>query len=174
VASRASGYARSMDLTAILSAPVRIPLRVVQGIEELTAELRQVRAVAERIDATLPTVLQAITLLTRTADSVDVTGQQIVVGGADLTEATRSQERLTRELIDGGEELTETAKVLHLDTRELIDGGEELTATAKTLHVDTRELEEAVGTVADTVEPLQGAAERVGRVTQRFSRSSSG
>jgi hypothetical protein len=32
-------------------------------------------------------------------------------------------------------------------------------------------LEEEVETVADTIEPLQGAAERVGRVTQRLSRS---
>jgi hypothetical protein len=35
------------------------------------------------------------------------------------------------------------------------------------------ELEGAVETVADTVEPLQGAVERVGRATKRLSRKPS-
>jgi hypothetical protein len=32
------------------------------------------------------------------------------------------------------------------------------------------ELEEAAETMADTMEPLQGAAERVGRITKRLTR----
>ena len=33
-------------------------------------------------------------------------------------------------------------------------------------------IEDGMETVTDTVEPLQGAAERVGRVTRRLSRTS--
>jgi ABC-type transporter Mla subunit MlaD len=156
-----------VDLTSIVLAPVRVPLRIAEGVEELVSELRQVRAVAERIDRVLPEALAAIALLTRTADSVDVTGQQIVSGGRDLTEATWTQEQRTRELIDGGEELTQVSKQLEADLEVF------RAFLPKLLEVlDTVErLEGDVETVAETIEPLQGAAERVGRVTRRLSRT---
>jgi methyl-accepting chemotaxis protein len=163
-----AGTPTGVDLTSILLAPVQLPLRAVRGIEELTAELRQVRAIAEHIDGLLPATLEAITLLTRVAESVDVTGQQIIVGGADLTDATRTQERRTRELIDGGEELTEVSKQLEADL-QIIRAA--LPRILRALDTVDR-LEEEVETVADTIEPLQGAAERVGRVTRRLSRTS--
>jgi hypothetical protein len=77
---------------------------------------------------------------------------------------------------------------MDVDTRQLIAGGERLTAVTEQLEAHMRvfrgamprvldgldtveELEGAVETVAETVEPLQGTAERVGRLTQRFSRT---
>ena len=135
-----------MNLTSIVLAPVQLPLRAVRGIEELTAELKEVRAIAERID---------------------ITGQQIVVGGADLTDATRTQELRTRQLIDGGAELTEVSKQLEADLQVFRAA---LPRILRALDTVDR-LEEEVETVAETIEPLQGAAERVGRVTKRLSRT---
>ena len=136
-----------MNLTSIVLAPVQFPLRAVRGIEELAAELKRLRLVAQ---------------------SLDGTAQQIVVGGADLTEATRTQERRTRELIDGGAELTEVSKRLEDDLEVFIAV---LPRILRALDTVDR-LEEEVETVAETIEPLQGAAERVGRVTKRLSRTS--
>lgn len=164
---RAGGYAPDMDLTSLLLSPVRIPLRIAHGIEELTAEMAQVRAIAERIDGALPRTLDAITVLTRVAESLDVTGRQIVVGGGELTDATRTQERRTRELIDGGEELTEVSRQLEGDLQILRAA---LPRILRALDTVDR-LEDEVETVADTIEPLQGAAESVGRVTRRLSRA---
>jgi methyl-accepting chemotaxis protein len=157
-----------VNLTSIVLAPVQLPLRAVRGIEELTAELKEVRAIAERIDAALPHALAAVTALTRVAESVDVTGQQIVVGGGDLTEATRTQEHRTRELIDGGAELTAVSKRLEDDLEVFVAVLPRILQALDTVD----RLEEEVETVADTIEPLQGAAERVGRVTKRLSRTS--
>jgi len=147
VASRGCGYAGRVNLTSIVLAPVQLPLRALRGIEELTAEITRLRVVAQSLDAT---------------------GQQIVVGGTDLTDATRTQERRTRELIDGGAELTEVSKRLEDDLEVFIAV---LPRILRALDTVDR-LEEEVETVADTIEPLQGAAERVGRVTRRLSRTS--
>ena len=156
-----------MDLASIVLAPVRIPLRLAHGIEELAAEIKQIRAVAERIDTALPDALAAITILTRVAEALDVTAQQIVVGGADLTDATRTQERRTRELIEGGEDLTEVSTQIEADLQILRAALPRILDALDTVD----RLEEEVETVADTIEPLQGAAERVGRVTRRLSRT---
>ncbi len=157
-----------MDVVSLVLTPVRLPLRLARGLEELAGEISRVRTVVERVAGVLPAALDAITVLTRVAESLDVTGQQIVVGGRDLTEATRTQERLTREMIDGGEELTEISRQLETDLRVL------QTALPRLLEaLDAMErLEGDVETVAETIEPLQGAAERVGRVTRRLSRTS--
>lgn len=89
----------------------------------------------------------------------------------------------------GGRDLRRTAEVLDDHTQELIAGGEDLTAAAKDLAHSLRvvrgalprllegmdsveELEESVDVVAETVEPLQGVAKRVGRVSDRLSRGS--
>lgn len=136
-----------MNLTSLVLAPVQLPFRAVRGIEEMTGELKRLRLVAQRLD---------------------VTAQQIVVGGADLTEATRTQERRTRELIDGGAELTEVSRQLEANLEVFVAV---LPRILRALDTVDR-LEEEVETVADTIEPLQGAAERVGRVTRRLSRTS--
>jgi prefoldin subunit 5 len=156
-----------MDLASLALLPVRLPFRIADGVEELVSELRQVRAVAERLDRTLPEALAAITVLTRVAENVDVTGQQIVSGGKDLADVTRTQAERTRELIDGGEDLTEVGKQLEADLQVFRAFLPKLLEALDTVE----RLEGEVETVAETIEPLQGAAERVGRVTRRLSRT---
>ena len=187
-----------MDFTSLILAPVRVPLRVAQALDDLASLAERARRdpdpveeVRDRIDALLAELAmlnaQAAELLV-VAPSIVAVGREIVDGGAELTEVAKSLHATSREIVLGGEELTAVARVLDGDTRELIDGGARLTAVSDELESHMRtfraalprlldgldtveELEAAVETVADTVEPLQGAAERVGRVTQRFSRS---
>lgn len=171
------GYAGGVDLRSVILAPVTIATRTVQALDDLAAiadrarrEPDPVEEVRERLDR----VLDELTALRATAAEVDATGRQIVTGG--------------RELTDTAKVLTGTAATLEHDTRELIDGGQDLTAVAERISADLRtframlpkvfgaidtleKLEDEIETVAETVEPLQGAAERVGRVTRRLSRS---
>src|SRR5215208_7271486 len=107
----------------------------------------------------------------------------------DLLLATRSLDSTARAIETGGRELRRTGDVLDGHTQELIDGGQDLTAVAKDLADSLRvlrvafprllegldsveQLEESVETVAETVEPLQGVAKGVGRVSDRLSRGS--
>lgn len=101
--------------------------------------------------------------------------------------ATHELRALAALIVTGGRDLVETGEGIDRRGAEIVDGGQDLTAVAESLDetlavfraalprllrgLDTAEqLEQAVETVADTVEPLQGAAERVGRVTRRLSR----
>jgi methyl-accepting chemotaxis protein len=188
-----------VDVASLLLAPVRVPLRVAQALDDLATLAERARRdpdpveeVRERVDTLIAEIrtLNVLALdLGSTAVDVVGTGRQIVDGGAELTAEARGVRAVAREIVDGGQELTAEARALRGVSREIVDGGQELTAVGEALEVHLRtfraalprllegldtveELEEAVETVADTVEPLQGAAERVGRVTQRFSRSS--
>ena len=140
-----AGTAGLVNLTSIVLSPIQVPLRLARGLEDLATEVTRLRMVAQSLDAT---------------------GQQIVVGGSDLDQATRMQERRTRELIDGGEDLTQTAKRLDDDLQVFIAVLPRILEALDTVD----RLEGEVETVAETIEPLQGAAERVGRVTRRLSR----
>lgn len=188
-----------MDATSILLAPVRAPLRIGQALDDLATLAERARrdpdpveAVRDRIDALLAEIgtLNALVAdLLPVAIALNATGREIVEGGAELTEEARRLNVVGREIRDGGEDLTLEARGVRGVSREIRDGGERLTEVSQALELHLRtfhaalprlldgldtveELEDAVETVADTVEPLQGAAERVGRVTQRFSRSS--
>jgi methyl-accepting chemotaxis protein len=165
-----------VDLSSLLLAPIRVPQRIVQGLDDLATLAERARRdpdpveeVRDRIDALLAEIgtlnRLAATELIPVARDVVAVGQDIVDGGAELTEVAKQLRDTSREIVLGGEELTLVARLLHRDTRELIEGGERLTLVSE-------ELEDQLETVADTVEPLQGAAERVGRVTKRLSRSS--
>ena len=146
-----------MDLKALLLAPLLIPERTVRLLDD-------VNALAERAR--------------REPDPVEEVRARIDVLIAEIAQLLV----VAREIRDGGADLKETTDTLHADTRELIDGGSRLTAVSEDIeqHLGVfraalpriLELEQAVETVADTVEPLQGAAERVGRVTNRLSRRS--
>ena len=179
-----------MDLTSVLLAPVRVPVRLAQALDDLATIAERARRdpdpveeVRERID-TLIVELAAVIAVAR----------EIVDGGAELTATARTVnttgialDERGREIVSGGRDLTAVALQPEADTRELISGGRDLTEVSKQIEQDLRifraalprllqgldtvdELESAVETVADTVEPLQGAAERVGRVTNRLSR----
>jgi hypothetical protein len=187
-----------MDLSSILLAPIRIPVRVGQALDDLATLADRARRdpgpveeVRDRVDTLIAEIgtLNALAAeLLPVALAIVAVGREIVDGGAELTEEAKRVNLVAREIVLGGEDLTAVGRILDGDTRELIDGGERLTAVSELLEAHMRtfraalprllegldtveELETAVETVADTVEPLQSAAERVGRVTQRFSRS---
>ena len=189
-----------MNGASILLAPIRVPLRVGRALDDLATLAERARRdpdpvdeVRDRIDALLAelaTLNGLVRELVPVARAVDATGREIVAGGAELTEVARQLREVARDIRDGGRELTLEARGLRGVSREIADGGERLTEVSGALEVHLRtfhaalprllqgldtveELEDAVETVAATVEPLQGAAERVGRVTQRFSRSPS-
>jgi hypothetical protein len=160
----------------------------------LHGDLGALHALAERL-------MGGLTELIATARSVDGTGQEIVVGGQDLTDTAKALDVHALELIRGGSDLHATAKALDGHSVELIEGGSDLTAVSEELEAHLRvfravlprlletldtvdHLEDAVDTVAEsvepltgavesvaeTVEPLAGAAEGVGRITKRLSR----
>jgi hypothetical protein len=165
-----------VDLTSLLLAPIRVPVRIAQALDDLATLADRARRdpdpveeVRDRIDALLAGIgtlnVLAAEQLIPVARELTTVAKEIRDGGAELTEEARGLRLTAREIVLGGEELTLVARLLHADTRELIEGGERLTLVSE-------ELEDQLETVADTVEPLQGAAERVGRVTKRLSRSS--
>lgn len=129
----------------------------------------------ERIDA-LFTQLEALLAAIR---KVDDSALALGAGGEDLVVATRELNSTARTIETGGRDLRRTGEVLDDHTQELITGGRDLTAVAKDLADSLRvlraslpQLEESVDTVAETVEPLQGVAKGVGRVSDRLSRRS--
>jgi hypothetical protein len=137
--------------------------------------------VRERLDA----LIAGLGALIVVAERLQITAAEIVTGGQDLVATGLAVDRTGREIVTGGRDLVETAERVEDRGTEIVVGGQDLTAVAASLDetlrvfraalprllegIDTAEhLEEAVETVAETVEPLQGAAERVGRVTRRL------
>jgi hypothetical protein len=193
-----------MDLSSLVLAPVRVPLRIGRALDDLAVLAERasrdpdpVEQARERLDLLLIELSALIARageivdggaeLTRTAKETNSIMRELLAVSGALLPATVALDGTGRDIVDGGAELTAVARRLHVDTRELIDGGSRLTAVSEELEDDlsvfrgamprlmkgldtVEELEDAVETVADTVQPLQGAAERVGRVTQRFSR----
>jgi prefoldin subunit 5 len=173
----------------------RTVVRAAEDLHDLADRARRdpdpVEEVRERIDALLALLTEVVAEAGRvnaTAAVLDVRAAELVDGGEDLLRETQALQFTARELVTGGRDLKETGDTLDGHTVELITGGQDLTAVAEQLSatlsvfrlalprllqgLDTvDELETAVETVAETVEPLQGAAERVGRVTKRLSRT---
>lgn len=180
-----------MDLMSIVLAPVRVPLRIAQALDDLADIAERARRSPDPVEE----VRVRIDLLLAEISALNVVAREIRDGGRELTEVAKAVvvvasalhdtavalDTTGRTIVVGGQDLTAVATQLDVDTRELIDGGRDLTATSKRIEQDLRvfraalpkilELEDAVETVAETIEPLQGAAERVGRVTNRLSRS---
>jgi prefoldin subunit 5 len=172
------------------------PWRAVRGLARAAEDLHSVAERArrdpnpvdearERLDA-LFSELETLIAAIRT---VDASAVALGAGGEDLLLATRSLDSTARTIETGGRELRRTGEVLDEHTQELIAGGQDLTAMAKDLADSLRalrvalprllegldsveQLEESVETVAETVEPLQGVAKGVGRVSDRLSRQS--
>lgn len=196
-----------MDLTALVLAPIRVPMRLARALDDLAVLADRARREPDPFEQVRTRV---DTLLVELARLVEI-GEAIVQGGSDLTVETRGANRLMHELVDGarelqrtgvaldgtgrqlhdgGQDLLEETRALDAEGRELIDGGDRLRQVSEQLEqhlrvfraalprvmdgLDTVEsIEGKIETVAETVEPLQGAAERVGRVSRRLSRSSS-
>ena len=195
-----------MNLTALVLAPIRVPMRLARALDDLAVLAERARREPDPVEQVRTRV---DTLLVELARLVEI-GEAIVQGGSDLTVETRGANRLMHELIGGardlqrtgvaldgtgrqlhggGQDLLEETRALDAEGRELIDGGDRLRQVSEQLEqhlrvcraalprvmdgLDTVEsIEGKIETVAETVEPLQGAAERVGRVSRRLSRSS--
>ena len=154
----------------VLLAPARITQAIVRAAEDLNALAERARREPDPIDearALLATVLADIRRLDAHAVDVDRTAQTIVTGGDDLRRTGESLDAHTVELISGGRELTETAKEINAHLAVFRSVLPRLLETASTVD----DLEDSLETVAETVEPLQGVANGIGRMTQRFSRS---
>ena len=168
---------------------VRVLARAAEDLNAVAERARRdpdpVEQARERLDA-LFTELKTLIVAIRT---VDASAVALGTGGEDLLLATRSLDSTARAIETGGRELRRTGEVLDEHTQELITGGRDLTAVAKDLADSLRvlraalprllegldsveQLEESVETVAETVEPLQGVAKGVGRVSDRLSRQS--
>ena len=168
---------------------VRVLARAAEDLNAVAERARRdpdpVEQARERLDA-LFTELKTLIVAIRT---VDASAVALGTGGEDLLLATRSLDSTARAIETGGRDLRRTGQVLDEHTQELITGGQDLTAVAKDLADSLRvlraalprllegldsveQLEESVETVAETVEPLQGVAKGVGRVSDRLSRQS--
>jgi hypothetical protein len=176
----------------VVLAPWRAVRVVARAAEDLNAVAERARRdpdpveqARERLDA-LFTELETLIVAIR---RVDASAIALGTGGEDLLLATRSLDSTARVIEMGGRELRRTGEVLDEHTQQLIFGGQDLTAVAKDLADSLRvlraalprllegldsveQLEESVETVAETVEPLQGVAKGVGRVSDRLSRQS--
>ena len=117
---------------------VLAPLRAAQTAARAVEDLHDLAERARREPDPVEDVRKRLDELLAAVTALNATAETIVTGGRDL--------RLTGERLDA-------------HTKKLIDGGSELTEVAE-------ELEDSVETVADTVEPLQGLARGVGRLSR--------
>ncbi len=178
-----------MGPSDVVLAPWRAVQIVTRAAEDLNAVAERARRdpdpvdeAQERLNA-LFTQLEALIAAIRTVDTSAVT---LGAGGEELLAATRELNSTAQTIDTGGRALKRTGDVLDAHTQELITGGQDLTAAAKDLAESLRvlrtalprlmdgldtveQLEDSVETVAETVEPLQGVAKGVGRVSNRLS-----
>jgi hypothetical protein len=150
--------ARETSLRSLLN-PLTVPRLALRALDDLYAladiarrDPHPMEELAERADG-IGADLEA---LVEVARGILETGQEIIVGGDDLRRTGVSLDGTAAEIRDGGEDLRQ-AVVSMLEV-------------ARGLLVHLPELEDSVETVADTVEPLQRPAAKLGRLTQALSR----
>lgn len=176
----------------VVLAPWRAVRLLARAAEDLNAVAQRARRDPDPVDEAwerLDALLAGLETLIAAIRRVDASARALGSGGEDLLLATRQLNTTARRIETGGHELGRTGDVLDDHTQELIAGGQDLTAVAKDLADSLRvlraalprllegldsveQLEESVETVAETVEPLQGVAKGVGRVSDRLSRQS--
>jgi ABC-type transporter Mla subunit MlaD len=176
----------------VVLAPWRAVRVLARAAEDLNAVAERARRDPDPVDEAwerLDALFNELETLIVAIRTVDASAVALGAGGEDLLQATRSLNSTARAIETGGRELRRTGEELDGHTQELIAGGGDLTAVAKDLAGSLRvlraalprlleglasveQLEESVDTVAETVEPLQGVAKGVGRVSDRLSRRS--
>jgi methyl-accepting chemotaxis protein len=163
---------REPDLVTQALARVDLLLAEIAGLTRVALDIRdggrELTETAKQLDADVRLLMEVALALTRTAGELDGTGRRVVEGAGQLDQTGVTLDGHTLDLIEGGSELTETAERMEADLRVLRDA---MPRILQALHT-VDQLEEAVETVAETIEPLQGTAERVGRMTKRLSRRS--
>jgi methyl-accepting chemotaxis protein len=176
----------------IVLAPWRAVRVLARAAEDLNAVAERARRDPDPVDEArerLDRLFTQLEMLLAAVRGADASAVALGAGGEDLLVATRELNSTARTIETGGRDLRGTAETLDDHTQELISGGQDLTAAAQDLAESLRvlraalprlldgmasveQLEESVDTVAETVEPLQGVAKGVGKVSERLSRRS--
>lgn len=149
----------STSLRALLN-PLTVPrlaLRALDDVNALAAVARRDPHPVDQLHDEIQEARRDLEALLETARGILETGQEIIVGGDDLRRTAVSLDGTAAEIRDGGESLRKAVLAL--------------LAVARRLDARLPALEDSVDTVADTMEPLQKPAEKVGRLTQRLSSS---
>ena len=162
---------------------------LVRAAEDLNAVAERARRDPDPVDEArerLDALFAQVDALLAAIRSADASALKLANGGEDLLVATRELDSTARTIETGGRDLRRTGETLDAHTQELIAGGQDLTEVAKDLADSLRvvraavprlvegmdsveQLEDSVETVAETVEPLQGVARGVGRMSERLS-----
>jgi methyl-accepting chemotaxis protein len=174
----------------VVLAPWRAVRVIGRAADDLNSVAERARRDPDPVDEArkrLDALFDELETLVGAIRTVNASALALAAGGQDLLLATRELNATAQTIEAGGRDLRNTGEVLDGHTHELIAGGQDLTAVAKDLAASMRvvraavpslvdgldsveQLEESVETVAETVEPLQGVAKGVGRVTDRLSR----
>jgi len=174
----------------IALAPWRVARVLFRAAEDLNAVAERARRDPDPVDEArerLDALFAQVEALLAAIRSADASALKLATGGEDLLVVTRELDSTARTIETGGRDLRRTGETLDAHTQELIAGGQDLTAVAKDLADSLRvvraavprlvegmdsveQLEDSVETVAETVEPLQGVAKGVGRMSERLSR----
>lgn len=145
----------------------RLVIRVLEDVHSLAENARRQPDVIERIEGLLDALLAQVVALTMVAADVSAQAREIVSGGSELDRTGRGLDGHTVKLIDGGQDLVAVAQSLDETLRVFRGVLPRLMGSLDTVE----QLEDAAETMAETMEPLQGAAQRVGKITNRLSRS---
>jgi methyl-accepting chemotaxis protein len=174
----------------VVLAPWRAVRVIGRAADDLNSVAERARRDPDPVDEArkrLDALFDELETLVGAIRAVNASALALAAGGQDLLLATRELNATAQTIEAGGRDLRNTGEVLDGHTHQLIAGGQDLTAVAKDLAASMRvvraavpslvdgldsveQLEESVETVAETVEPLQGVAKGVGRVTDRLSR----
>jgi hypothetical protein len=149
---------RETSLRTLLN-PLTVPKLALRALDDLNSladvarrDPHPMEELAQRADA----IGKDLEALLEVARGILETGQEIIVGGDDLRRTAVSLDGTAAEIRDGGEHLRQ-------DLVRMRDVAQRLLG-----HLPA--LEDSVDTVAETMEPLQKPAEKVGRLTHALSR----
>jgi len=122
----------------VLLAPIRIPVRLAQALDDLATLAERAR---------------------RDPDPIDEVRIRLDAALVELT----ALNSVAREIVSGGKDLEEVARDVRDVGRQIVTGGDDLRKVAESLNAETRRLEPDLETVADSVEPLGRVTRRLSR-----------
>jgi methyl-accepting chemotaxis protein len=150
--------ARDTSLRTLLN-PLTVPrlaLRALDDLNSLADVARRDPHPMEELASRADEIGKDLEALVEVARGIQATGQEIIVGGDDLRRTGVSLDGTAAEIRDGGEELRQAVTAM-LEVAQRLLG-----------HLPA--LEDSVDTVAETMEPLQKPAEKVGKLSNALSR----
>jgi methyl-accepting chemotaxis protein len=130
-----------------LLAPLRLGARALEDLHRVAVALEAAAGAGPKVDARVRRLEGRIDHLERAADALNAVAREIVTGGDDLRRSADALRETSERLHDGGQDLLGATRVQARRTGEMVGEAE---------------------TIADTLEPLQDAAERVGRISERL------